>query len=196
MGVKICTFYLHFFGKKDFYIARKSNIADVENIAFIGLFFILSNPAEFPCQHSLPTPVSLSVIPTKLASLAINVYFYCCQCIWFWFASLVWAHACRSFVTVVVIALLLLSNVFGAWYASSILDARLYIYLFLMFFSFICISLAKNFPRGLIFAYIRLLMHFFLYISARENLCIFCGLSKKNAKYIYIICNDKTLWTY
>ena len=78
MEVKICTFYLHFFGKKDFYIARKSNIADVE-IAFIGLFFILSNPVEFPCQPSLPTPVSLSVIPTKLASLAINVYFYCCQ---------------------------------------------------------------------------------------------------------------------
>ena len=87
MEVKICTFYLHFFGKKDFYIARKSNIADVE-IAFIGLFFILSNPVEFPCQPSLPTPVSLSVIPTKLTSLDLDnlrTYFYCQNLVQFFF---------------------------------------------------------------------------------------------------------------
>ena len=33
--------------------------------------FFLSNPVEFPCQPSLPTPISLSVIPTKLASLVL-----------------------------------------------------------------------------------------------------------------------------
>ena len=31
--------------------------------------FFLSNPVEFQCQPSLPSPVSHSVIPTKLASL-------------------------------------------------------------------------------------------------------------------------------
>ena len=33
--------------------------------------FFLLNPVEFPCQPNLPTLFSLSVIPTKLASLRI-----------------------------------------------------------------------------------------------------------------------------
>ena len=33
----------------------------------------LSDPVEFPCQSNLPTPVSLFVIPTKLASLVLYV---------------------------------------------------------------------------------------------------------------------------
>ena len=31
--------------------------------------FFLSSPVKFPCQPSLPTQVSLSVIPTQLAKL-------------------------------------------------------------------------------------------------------------------------------
>ena len=195
MEVKICTFYLHFFGKKDFYIARKSNIADVE-IAFIGLFFILSNPVEFPCQPSLPTPVSLSVIPTS--SLVQPSMFI------FTVVNLLSMHL----VSICIIGLStrlsfirdsgryrFITSVKRIWRWIRIINfGCTIIYLFIFNVLFICLHfVGEEFPRGLMFAYIRLLMHFFLYISARENLCIFCGLSKKNAKYIYIICNDKTL---
>ena len=43
------------------------------HLILVGIF--LSNPIEFPCQPSLPIPVSVLFIPTKLASLKAK--FHC-----------------------------------------------------------------------------------------------------------------------
>ena len=60
--------YFHHQPAKPFYFTSSVKLPPLQQKSNNPQFF-LSNPVEFPCQPSLPTLVSISVILTKLARL-------------------------------------------------------------------------------------------------------------------------------